>query len=269
MSALPPVLSRLTPYATLLAIVGTFLVNAWSNIDPINGESIGAISNTVFRDVLIIPANYAFIIWGLIYLGLIALGIYQLLPRQRSRSDLNPVRYGLILSSVAQGIWVFLFLYRMFWGSLIAMAVILVSLIYSYGHQRRSPTLSRRDRWLVNRPLSLYLGWISVATIVNGAIALYSAGWTDLGLGMPAWTVIMLAVATLLGSGMALLYRDAVFAGVLIWAFVAIAVRHADQGLITPVAIGAAVVLAIVLLIALGRPTARGRAIAPGARGAR
>ncbi|MBF2087463.1 MAG: tryptophan-rich sensory protein [Synechococcales cyanobacterium K44_A2020_017] len=253
----PTFIAKARPYATIVAIIGTFLVNAWSNIDPINGESIGAISNRVFGDVMIIPANYAFIIWGLIYLGLIAFGIYQLLPSQRSRSDLDPVRHALILSSVAQGVWVFLFLYRLFWGSMVAMAAILIALAYGYYCQRQTMTPSRRDRWLVNRPLSLYLGWISVATIVNGAIALYSTGWTELGLGMPAWTVIMLAVATLLGSVMAFLYRDAVFAGVLIWAFVAIAVRHADQGLVSPVAIAASVVL----IAALG--VARWKQVAP------
>jgi hypothetical protein len=57
---------------TLVAVVGAFVVNVASNIFPLNGLSIGAISNTLFKDVLIIPANYAFVIWGVIYLGLFA-----------------------------------------------------------------------------------------------------------------------------------------------------------------------------------------------------
>ncbi|OBQ03666.1 MAG: hypothetical protein AN482_19590 [Anabaena sp. LE011-02] len=43
---------------TLVAVVGAFVVNVASNIFPLNGLSIGVISNTLFKDVLIIPANY-------------------------------------------------------------------------------------------------------------------------------------------------------------------------------------------------------------------
>ena len=57
---------------TLIAIILAFVVNVASNIFPFNGLTIGQISNTLFKEVLIIPANYAFIIWGLIYLGLFA-----------------------------------------------------------------------------------------------------------------------------------------------------------------------------------------------------
>lgn len=242
----------LRPLVTLGAIASTFAVNAWSNIQPINGASIGEISNTEFAAVLITPANYAFIIWGVIYLGLIGFGIYQLLPRQRDRSDLNPVRQALILSSLAQILWVFLFLFRWFWGSLVAMLVILAALAYGYVQRRAlSPTSpnSWRDRWWVDRSLSLYFGWISVATIVNWAIAFYSNGWTTLGLGMPTWTVLLISIATALGGYMALTYGDAVYAGVFVWALVAIAVRQAEY----PLIVSAAGAGSLVLLAAMGR----------------
>lgn len=70
----------LRQWVTLTAIVGAFLVNVASNIFPLNGLNIGAISNTIFKNVLIIPANYAFAVWGLIYLGLFTLAVYQFLP---------------------------------------------------------------------------------------------------------------------------------------------------------------------------------------------
>lgn len=242
MKSLSKPTASLRSVLTLVSIIATFAVNAWSNINPINGASIGEISNTAFADVMITPANYAFIIWGLIYIGLIAFGVYQLLPRQRDRSNLDPVRNALIISSLAQIVWVFFFLFRNFWGSMVAMLVILGALLYGYVQR---PTLPfRRDRWFVQRPLSVYLGWISVATIVNGAIACYGSGWTELGLGMPVWTVIMLAVATLLGGYMAIAQHDGVFSGVFVWAFVAIAVRQAEtQPVQTAAIIGAALVI--------------------------
>ncbi|MDB9495822.1 hypothetical protein PN441_20495 [Spirulina major CS-329] len=234
----------LHPALTLLAILVTFAVNAWSNIDPIGGESIGAISNNTFGEVVITPANYAFIIWGVIYLGLITFGVYQLLPRQRDRADLNPVRHALILSSVAQIVWVFLFLSRLFWGSMVAMGVILAALIWGYGQWRDGGQSKGRERWFVDYPLSLYFGWISVATVVNGATALYSSGWTELGFGAAVWACVMVGVATLLGIAIALYYRDGVYPGVLIWAFVAIAQRQAE---LMPV--GASAIAGAVLLV--------------------
>lgn len=79
------------------------------------------ISNTLFKNVLIIPANYAFAIWGLIYLGLFAFGIYQALPNQRDEPDLRKTGYLLMIACVAQSIWVYLFLSRLFALSVIAM----------------------------------------------------------------------------------------------------------------------------------------------------
>ncbi|MGB0564217.1 MAG: tryptophan-rich sensory protein [Spirulinaceae cyanobacterium] len=236
---------------TFLTIIATFVVNAWSNIQPLGGESIGVISNTTFREVMITPANYAFIIWGVIYLGLIAFGLYQLLPGQRDRTDLNPVRYALIISSLAQIVWVFLFLLRLFWASGLAMLAILAALVWGYSQRRAQGNLPRRDSWFVERPLSLYLGWISVATVVNGAIVFYSWGWQQ---AMPLWTAVMIGVAALLGCGMTWLYRDLVFPGVFIWAFAAIAVRHSANGLIFgTVLVGCGVLVAVMVLALMQR----------------
>ncbi|MGD1918944.1 MAG: hypothetical protein ACFCAD_08635 [Pleurocapsa sp.] len=69
---------------TLVSIFAAFGMNIIANINPPNGLSIGAISNRFFSNVLITPANYAFAIWGIIYLGLISFGIYQVLPSQKT-----------------------------------------------------------------------------------------------------------------------------------------------------------------------------------------
>jgi uncharacterized membrane protein YqjE len=100
--------------ATLAAIISAFVINVVSNVFPLNGLGIGEISNTLFKNVFIIPANYAFAIWGLIYLGLFAFGIYQFLPSQKDDSDLRNTGYLLVIASIAQSIWVYLFLSRLF-----------------------------------------------------------------------------------------------------------------------------------------------------------
>jgi hypothetical protein len=234
----------------LAAIVGAFLINVLSNIFPLNGLNIGEISNTLFKDVLIIPANYAFAIWGLIYLGLFALGIYQFLPSQKHDSDLRKIGYLLVVVCVAQIIWVYLFLSRLFSLSVIAMLGILLPLIGIYLRldiDRRF--VSRAKKWCVHIPISIYLGWISVATIINVACALYSEGWNGWGLSNQVWTVIMLLVAAAITTAIAFRRRDIAYTGVIIWAFVAIAVRHWNIPTLGITALVLAIALTLLVII--------------------
>ena len=101
--------AKVLQWATLFSILAAIAVNAYSNISPPNGLNIGAIANTILRGVLITPQNYAFAIWGLIYVALIAFGIYQITPSQRYNSRLHKLRFPIIASSIFQIIWVFLF----------------------------------------------------------------------------------------------------------------------------------------------------------------
>lgn len=250
--------SILLPIATLIAIFGTFIVNAWSNAFPINGENIGELANILFSNVLVIPANYAFAIWGLIYLGLIAFGIYQFLPAQRHNPVIRRVDYLLIVSCIVQSAWVILFLLRQFWWSVAAMFGILFCLIGIYltlgiGKHR----ISRQEKWFAHIPFSVYLGWISVATIVNVASALYSNNWTGGGIAPEVWTLMMLVISSAIAAFIAVQRRDVAFPLVIIWAFIAIAVRQANIISIASTAVGLASALAILVAIVQFRPARR------------
>jgi hypothetical protein len=238
-----PSRTKLLPWLTLAAIVGTFAVNVWSNIAPLNGESIGQISNRLFADVKIIPANYAFAIWGLIYLGLLAFGVYQLRLPQSQEQRLQTIRLPLIVACVAQAIWVFFFLSRQFWLSVVAMLAILLPLILLYLRLEVGlRPVARSEKWLVQVPFGIYLGWISVATIVNIALALYSQGWN--GWGIPdVWTVLMMLAAAAIAATLTVKRREFAYPLVIAWALLAIAVRQAT----VPLVFGAAIVLAVLL----------------------
>jgi len=234
--------------ATLTAIIGAFLINVLSNIYPLNGVRIGDISNTLFANVLIIPANYAFAIWGLIYLGLFALGIYQVLPNQRHDVDLRQTGYLLVIASVAQSIWVYLFLSRLFGLSVIAMLLILLPLIAAYlrlgiGKQR----MSQMKKWCVHFPISIYLGWISVATIVNVASWLYSQGWNGWGISAQLWTAMMLVVAFVIAAVIVIQRRDFAYTGVTVWALVAIALKQWNNSLLRNLALILAIALVLIM----------------------
>jgi len=250
-----PSQDRPRQFITVFAILGSFVVNALSNIRPINGENIGQISNTQFANVLITPANYAFAIWGLIYLGLIGFGVYQFLPVQKQHPNLKSISYLLVVACIAQAVWVYLFLSRLFALSILAMVTILACLIVInllLGHDR-SP--SPQDRWLLRTPFSVYLGWISVATIVNVALALYNFGWQGGGIAPEVWTAFMLVIAT--GLGIAFLLRGDIAAPlVFVWAFLAIAVK---QALIPLIALSAIVLSAILVGLIIWSGVATGR----------
>jgi hypothetical protein len=237
-------------FLNLIAILAAFGINVLANVAPINGLTIGAISNTLFREVLVTPANYAFAIWGIIYLGLVSFGVYQVLPAQRQNPTVRRMGYLLILACLAQICWVVLFQNRLFTLSLVAMLGILLPLIRIYlrleiGKQE----VSRTHKWLIHIPLSIYLAWISVATIVNVALTLYNLGWSGWGINPQLWTVIALIIGAAIATAVSIVRADMAFTLVIIWAFVAIAVRQAAQPLIALTAGGLAIALGLVLLL--------------------
>ncbi len=212
---------------TASAVLIAFIVNVLSNIYPLNGLTIGGISNTLFKNVLITPANYAFAIWGLIYLGLFALAIFQVLPSQRENPYLRKIGYLLTIASVAQSIWVYLFLSRLFVLSVIAMLLILIPLIFMYLRLGIGTTsASRAEKWFIRYPIGIYLGWISVATIVNVASALYIKNWNGFSISPEVWTVTMVIIATSIAAIALLQHQDITYSGVTVWALIAIAIKH-------------------------------------------
>jgi len=86
--------------------------------------------------------------------------------------------------------------------------------------------LLKRHCWQTRGPFSLYLGWISVATIANVSVLLYSLNWNGFGLSDLAWTVIMMLVAVILSALMLKRFNDFLFAGVIMWALLGISVKN-------------------------------------------
>ncbi|MCJ7534702.1 MAG: hypothetical protein MUO57_04125, partial [Anaerolineales bacterium] len=73
----------------LIAAFTTIIFNILANALPLNGLNTGAISDRF--QVFFVPAGYVFSIWGLIYVGLIAYAIYQVLPAQRENPRLRSI----------------------------------------------------------------------------------------------------------------------------------------------------------------------------------
>ncbi len=229
----------------ILAALATIVVNVLANALPINGQNTGEISDRFA--IYFVPAGYVFSIWGLIYIGIIAYLIYQALPAQRNDARMEAVAGPFVLSSVANIVWIFLWHYNAFPATLLAMLVLLASLIVIYLRLGTGRTrVSTAETWAVRVPFSIYLGWITVATIANVTQVLYYLGWNGFGISPETWLMIMLAVAVVVAGLMAWTRRDAAYLLVLVWAFIGIALKHAA---VPPVAIAAWVATAAVAVL--------------------
>ncbi len=214
---------------TILFTLITLTVNGLANALPINGQTTAEISDRF--PILFVPAGYVFAIWGLIYLGLIAYSVYQALPAQRDNATLQRIAPLYWLASAANSLWILLWHYEYFSWTIVAMATLLLSLIAIYRTLRASPhSGDRAFAWAAQLPFSVYLGWISVATIANAAQLLYFLEWSRWGIADVTWTLILLAVTAVLGLAMLLRERDFAYAFVLVWALLGIAAKQ------TPVA---------------------------------
>jgi hypothetical protein len=215
----------------ILSLSGVIAINGLANALPLNGLQTGEISDRF--EIYFVPAGYVFSIWGVIYLALIGYAVFQALPSQRTNPRLQAIGYWFVLSCVANVVWLFLWHYEQFVWTLFAMLALLASLIVIYlrldiGRSRATTA----ERWLVEVPFSIYLGWITVATIANITQLLYYLGWSGWGLPPEAWFVLVLAAALVIAGVMAYTRRDVAYLLVLIWAFVGIATKHAGTPLV-------------------------------------
>ncbi len=238
-----------TRWLVLMALLATLAVNVMANSLPINGVTQSEISDQF--DVYFVPAGYAFAIWGVIYLGLIAYVTYQILPASAASEKLDAIAWPFIGSSIANIAWLFLWHYAQFVLSFFAMVAILLFLILVYERLWRSRQhASRVEFWAVHITFSIYLGWITVATIANATTVLDFLGWGGWGIAASTWAVVMLVIATLVGGLVILRRKDPVYGLVLVWAFVGIARKHAG---VSPVDLTAWATAAVVLLLALAQ----------------
>ena len=243
---------------TIVVTVLTITVNGLANALPLNGQGTGEISDRF--DIYFVPAGYVFSIWGLIYLGLVAFSIYQALPAQRDNPLLKKIYTAYWIGNLANAVWIFLWHYEVFSLTLVMMLTILANLLYIYVQiSKAGSDLDRNQKWFVKLPVSVYLGWISVATIANASQVLFFFGWGGWGISSAAWTVIMLIVASVLGLLMLWRENDIPYVLVLVWAFIGINNSQADTALVANVAWLASVllILAVIVVYILKRRSAR------------
>jgi hypothetical protein len=138
------------------------------------------------------------------------------------------------------------------------MLVILGSLLTIYVRLQIGRTrASSAERWLFRVPFSVYLGWITVATIANVTAFLVKADWNGFGLRPEVWAVAVIIVAALLTMAVMATRRDVAYGLVVLWALAGIVIKRsadstsASHGVLVAAITCAAVVAAAIIASAV------------------
>lgn len=227
----------------LIATILVVAVNALANILPINGQTTGEISNKL--EVLFTPAGYVFGIWGFIYFLLFIWSFMQVPASRRDLPIYQKATPLYLLSSALNISWILLWHYEFFLLTVIVMPGLLLTLIALYHTiKKEQPSF-----WEI-MPFSVYLGWISVATIANISYYLKYIGWDGFGLSDVTWTIIMLVVAAILAIAFLRKNEDPVYPLVFVWALIGIGVKNAENDhSVSYLAYSIAAVILIVIMI--------------------
>lgn len=213
----------------LLGFLGTIVVNWLANALPINNRTTGELADLYPN--LFVPAGLTFSVWGIIYLLLAIFIVYQVIPSVRRDAQRGAFigRLWLLffISCLANIGWIFAWHYELVALSLVIMLVLLGSLMAIYLRlQIGKSDASKAERYFVHLPFSVYLGWITIATIANVTAFLVDIGWNRFGLGEQFWAVVMIIAGTAIALAVLLTRRDIYFCLVVGWALLGILLKR-------------------------------------------
>ncbi len=240
------------PVLRWLVLASTVLMITLNSVPAsvFGGQDNGTMSHKY--QTLITPAGYAFAIWGIIFIGVLAYAIYQVMPAQRSNARFSAAAPWVIANMIFNGFWTVIFGQE--WLAF-ATLVIIADLLTLYkiadalgiNRVRVSPV----ETWLARVPFSIYFGWLTVATTVCIALFLKANGFNAFTLGEQTWAVVILTVAFGIGASVFNRYRNIAYILVFTWAYYAISVQTKSVPLVPTIAIAGAIGAVVLAGIAL------------------
>jgi hypothetical protein len=218
----------------MVAYIFMVTLNALSITLPLGGITTEGLSEKYGNPFT--PAGFTFSIWSVIYTLLLIFSIIPLINYFRGKEQKNKLvnkNVGPLyaLSCLLNGLWILAWQYQYITLSVFVMLGLLITLIKIHIEIRKNTGgLTWSDKYITFPVFSIYLGWISVATIANITAWTVSIGWDGWWISQIAWTNIMVVVATLLGTTILIKYRDIFFNLVVIWALYGIMSKRMAVG---------------------------------------
>lgn len=231
----------------ILAFLFTIVVNGLAGSTTIiGGTNTAQVSDA--NPTLITPAGYVFSIWGIIYILLGVFVIFQALSSEKGKEYQKRVSWLFVLSSLFNIAWLFLWQFEYLSFSVILMFLLLATLIAIYLRLNIGmSTASLREKLAVHLPFSVYLGWITIASIANVATTLVSVNWDGFGISQETWATLIIIIALVLTLLVIATRKDIAYGLVIIWALVGIAVKQSENLRIAMIAEVSAVLIAVAL----------------------
>ena len=211
---------------TLFIIIAVIAFNGIVSANGLFDVQIGELSAKY--STLATPASYAFGIWSVIYLGLVAYGI-SLFFKEAETELHRQIQQLLWVNLILNALWLVAFHAEILWLSVITMLVLLATLIAILNSIYSSEV--KINNWLTY-VFEIYAGWISVATLVNLSLFLEHELQFTIPLEQQLWLLFTILVAFSLVAGIIHVKKGKVslFSLVLIWAFIAIHCKHKSDG---------------------------------------
>ncbi|MBK8464978.1 MAG: tryptophan-rich sensory protein [Chloracidobacterium sp.] len=223
---------RMRAVLVIVATIGTIWFNFLAATGSVNGVTPDVISDK-YPNILT-PAGYAFSIWSLIYLGIVAFSIYQFLGANLVR--FRAIRSLYIFSCLLNCGWIYFWHRDQIAICLVFIFALLATLFLMLILFRRSEASG--GTLFTKVPFGIYAGWVTAASLVNFVIFLKYEG---VELSNFAWNLLG-AVLIIFAALIAILVRaklkNYVYPIAVAWALTAIAVK---QGGNTSILVAAAI----------------------------
>jgi len=205
------------------------VVNALANILPINNITTGELSDMYPN--LFTPEGLTFAIWGLIYVLLGIFVIYPLIPSVRRDAQkvdfvqrIGPLFFISCLANIG---WIFAWHYKIVPLSLGLMLILLGCLLAIYLRLNIGKSEApKSEKYLVHLPFSIYLGWITIATIANVTALMVDINWNTWGLGEQFWAVAVIIVGIAIALSVLFSRKDIYYPLVVDWALLGILLKR-------------------------------------------
>jgi len=251
--------SGLLRWANIVAFVLTVLVNGLAGSTTIlGGKNTAQISDA--NPTLITPAGYVFSIWGVIYILLGIFVVFQALPGEQGKSSQKKISWLFVLSSILNIAWLFLWQFEYLSLSVVLMFLLLATLILIYLRLGIGKSkVTTREKLAVHVPFSVYLGWITIASIANVAVTLVSVNWNGFGIAPETWATLVIIVALLITMLVLATRKDIAYGLVIVWALVGIAVKQSGNKNIVTLTETSAIIISLALAATFLFTTLRAR----------
>jgi hypothetical protein len=240
-----PTTSRAWRWVVAAAIVGNIFTNYVSQRFPFNGQTNAQVSYKYPTPLT--PAGYAFSIWGLIFMSLLAYAVWQLLPAQRRNPLPDAVARPLVWANLLTGLWLVVFAYELLVPSMLTMLGILACLAVVYGRARQFVRRTESP-WYSSIPFGLYLGWISVATVVNVTLVLGTTWQPDEEVSLQL-AIVLVGITAGLALNVTRRFAELAYPTTVAWGLLGIYVARRsdpDTEVLAIMALAAAIMVAVI-----------------------